>query len=70
MTIVGFWKWYVLAYMATNIDFDDNKPHVFIKQRFMNCAFIIRKWCYGIKVFWTKMKVFLKSLIVFFKFWI
>ena len=33
----------VLAYMAINIDFDDNKPHVFIKQRFMNCAFIIRK---------------------------
>ena len=25
----------------------------------MNCAFIIRKWCYGIKVFWTKMIVFL-----------
>ena len=44
--------------MAINIDFDDNKPHVFIKQRFMNCAFIIRKWCYGNKVFWTKMKVF------------
>lgn len=33
----------VLAYMAINIDFDDNKPHIFIKQRFMNCAFIIRK---------------------------
>ena len=48
----------VLAYMAINIDFDDNKPHVLIKQRFMNCAFIIRKWWYGIKVFCTKMKVF------------
>ena len=33
----------VLAYMAINIDFDDNKPHVFIKQRFMNCDFIITK---------------------------
>ena len=29
--------------MAIDIDFDDNKPHVLIKQRFMNCAFIIRK---------------------------
>ena len=34
----------------------------------MNCAFIIRKWCYGIKAFWTKMKVILKSLIVFLNF--
>ena len=33
----------LLAYMAINIDFDDNKPHVIIKQRFMNCAFTIRK---------------------------
>ena len=48
----------MLAYMAINIDFDDNKPHVLIEQRFMHCAVIIRKWCYGIKVFWTKMKVF------------
>ena len=55
----------LLAYMAINIDFDDNKSHVLIKQRFMNCAFIIRKWCYGIKAFWTKMKVISKSLIVF-----
>ena len=29
--------------MAINIDFDDNKPHVFIKQKFMNYAFIIKK---------------------------
>ena len=48
----------LLAYMAINIDCDDNKAHVLIEQRFMNCAFIIRKWCYGIKAFWTKMKVF------------
>ena len=34
----------------------------------MNCAFIIRKWCYGIKAFWTKMKVISKSLIVFLNF--
>ena len=58
----------VLAYMAINIDFDDNKPHVFIKQRFMNYAFKIRKCCYGIKAFWTKMKPLLKSLIVFLNF--
>ena len=58
----------LLTYMAINIDFDDNKPHVFIKQRFMNYAFIIRKWCYGIKTFWTKMKALLKSLIVFLNF--
>ena len=38
----------LLAYMAINIDFDDNKPHVFIKQRFINYASIIIKWCYGI----------------------
>ena len=44
--------------MAINIDFDDNKPYVFLKKRFMNYAFMIRKRCYGIKVFWTKMKVF------------
>ena len=44
--------------MAIDIDFDDNKPHMLIKQRFMNCAFIIRKWYYGIQVFWTKIKVF------------
>ena len=25
----------VLAYMAINIDIDDNKPHIFINQRFM-----------------------------------
>ena len=49
----------MLAYMAINIDFDDNKPHVFIKQRFMNYTFIIKRKCYyGIKAFWTKMKVF------------
>ena len=54
--------------MAINIDFDDNKPHLFIKQRFMNYAFIIRKWCYGIKAFWTKMKALLKSSIVFLNF--
>ena len=29
--------------MAINIDFDDNKPHILIEQRVMNCAFIIRK---------------------------
>ena len=34
--------------MAINIDFDDNKPHVFINQKFINYAFIIRKCCYGI----------------------
>ena len=44
--------------MAINIDFDDNKSHVLAKQRFMNYAFIIRKWFYEIEVFWTKMKVF------------
>ena len=33
----------LLAYMAIDTDFDDNKSHVLIKQRFMNCAFIIRK---------------------------
>ena len=33
----------MLAYMAINIDFDDNKLYVLIKQRFMYCAFIIRK---------------------------
>ena len=33
----------LLAYMAIDIDFDDNKPHVLIKQRFMYCAFIINK---------------------------
>ena len=38
----------LLAYMAINIDFDDNKPHVFIKKRFINYAFIIRKCRYGI----------------------
>ena len=53
-----FVKLGLLAYMAINIDFDDNKPHVLIKQMLMNCAFKIRKWCYGIKVFWTKIKVF------------
>ena len=45
----------LLAYMAINIDFDDNKPHVLIKQRFMNCTFIIRKWC-GLK--WKYFKIF------------
>ena len=58
----------VLAYMAINIDFDNNKPHVLIEQRIMNYAFIIRKLYYGIKVFWTKMKALLKSLIVFLNF--
>ena len=33
----------VNIYVSINIDFDDNKPHVFIKQRFMNYAFMIRK---------------------------
>ena len=33
----------VLAYIAIIIDFDDNKPHVLVKQRFMYCAFIIKK---------------------------
>ena len=33
--------WYLLAYMAINIDFDDNKPHAFIKQRFINYAFMM-----------------------------
>ena len=33
----------LLTYMDINIDFDDNKPHVLIKQTFINCAFIIRK---------------------------
>ena len=33
----------LLAYMAIDIDFDEYKPHVLIKQRFMNCAFTIRK---------------------------
>ena len=31
----------MLAYMAINIDFDDNKPHAFIKQRFINYAFMM-----------------------------
>ena len=31
----------LLAYMAINIDFDDNKPHAFIKQRFINYAFMM-----------------------------
>ena len=30
----------MLAYIAIDIDFDDNKPHVLIKQIFMNCAFL------------------------------
>ena len=33
----------LLAYMAINIDFDDNKQYVFLKQRFMIYAFMIRK---------------------------
>ena len=33
----------LLAYMAINVDFDDNKLHVLVKQKFMYCAFIIRK---------------------------
>ena len=51
----------LLAYTAIDIDFDDNKPHVLIKQRFMYCAFIIRKYFYGAKLFFklsTKMKEF------------
>ena len=32
---------FMLAYMAINIDFDDNKPHAFIKQRFINYAFMM-----------------------------
>ena len=41
----------LLAYIAIDIDFDDNKPHVLIKQRFMYCAFTIRKCFYGVKLF-------------------
>ena len=47
--------------MAIDIDFDDNKPHVLIKQKFMYYAFTIRKCIYGVKLFfklWTKMKEF------------
>ena len=43
ITLINIRGTYMLAYMAIDIDFDDNKPHVLNKQRFMNCAFTIRK---------------------------